>query len=110
MNRIGRRAFIARAFAMLALGALSVGTAYGGAGALDADKLKAALRVKTDAEADFVDDVVEKVSQGALPYKIFYAAYKYAMRKAVGLRVRYFKICLENLVKQAGLKISFLSF
>ena len=86
--------------------------AYGGATSplLDAEKLKYELRVLTPAQGAYVDDVVDKVKKGQLPIKILSAAYQYAMRREVGRRPLYFKICIEQLAKKAGLKLSFLSF
>ena len=110
MNRIGRRSFIARAFATLAFGAFALDAARASSGTLDADKLKAELRATTCAQAKFIDDVVDKVKKGYVPEKLLYTAYRYAMKKEVGRRVFYFRLCLVELAKRAGLKVKFLSF
>ena len=113
MRKTGRRAFLAQLLAFAAFGAAGGGaTAYGGSTSplLDADKLKLELRVTTQAQEAYVDDVVDKVKKGLLPLTILTAAYKYAMKREVGRRPLYFKICLEQLAKKAGLKLSFLSF
>ena len=67
MNMIGRRAFIARAFATLAFGTVGLEFARASSDKLDAEKLKVALRVTTDGQAKFIDDVVEKVEKGDVP-------------------------------------------
>lgn len=110
MNRIGRRSFIARAVATLAFGAFALDAARADSGMLDADKLKAELRATTAAQATFIDDVVDKVQKGLVPEKMLYAAYKFAMKKEVGRRVFYFRLCLVELAKRARLKVKFLSF
>ena len=110
MNRIGRRSFIARAVATLAFGAFALDAARAGSGMLDADKLKDELRATTAAQATFIDDVVDKVQKGLVPEKMLYAAYKFAMKKEVGRRVFYFRLCLVELAKRARLKVKFLSF
>ena len=113
MRKTGRRAFFAQALSLIVVGALGgVGTAYGGAGSdfLDSEIIKAELRVATRAQAAYVDDVVDKAKSGILPVKILVTAYRYAMRHEVGRRPYYFKICVEQLAKKAGLKIAFLSF
>ena len=113
MRKSGRRAFLAQLFALMVVGAAGGGKiAYGGATSplLDAEKLKYELRVLTPAQGAYVDDVVDKVKKGQLPIKILSAAYQYAMRREVGRRPLYFKICIEQLAKKAGLKLSFLSF
>ena len=113
MRKTGRRAFIAQLLALIVVGATGGGeVAYGGATSslLDAEKLKYELRVVTQAQGAYVDDVVDKATKGLLPIKILSAAYRYAMRREVGRRPLYFKICIEQLAKKAGLKLSFLSF
>lgn len=113
MKKTGRREFFAQVAALAALGALGgAGIAQGGSvsSILDSEKLKAELRVTTEAQGAYVDDVVEKAKDGELPVKIVTASYRYAMRREVGRRPLYFKICVEHLAKQAGLKLSFLSF
>ena len=113
MRKIGRRAFLTQLLAVAAFGAVGGGaTAFGGSKSplLDAERLKLELRVTTQAQEAYVDDVVDKAQKGELPLNILTAAYKYAMKRKVGRRPLYFKICLEDLAKKAGLKLSFLSF
>ena len=113
MRRTGRREFFAQLLALVVVGAAGGGkVAYGDATSslLDAEKLKLELRVTTQAQGAYVDDVVDKAKKGLLPTKILSSAYKYAMRREVGRRPLYFKICIEQLAKKAGLKLSFLSF
>ena len=110
MNRIGRRAFIARAFATVAFGAVGLKFARASSDKLDAETLKVALRATTDEQARFIDDVVEKVEKGDVPEKMLYAAYRYAMKREPGRRVFYFRLCLVELAKRAGLKVVFLTF
>lgn len=113
MERTGRRAFFAQALSLLVVATLGGSrTVYGGSPSslLDADRLKLELRVKTEAEGAYVDDVVDKAKSGIIPVKILTTAYRYAMQREAGRRPRYFKICIEQLAKKAGLKISFLSF
>ncbi|MBP3558184.1 MAG: hypothetical protein J6K20_10875 [Thermoguttaceae bacterium] len=78
--------------------------------ALDAALVKQELRVKTDAEGAFVDDVVAKTRSGEIPPNILNAAYRYAVKKDGGRRVYYFARCLEILTKRAGLNVKFLKF
>ena len=113
MRNIGRRAFLSQLLALTAVCATGGGKiAYGGsvASLLDAERLKFELRVTSDAQAAYVDYVVDKVKNGSLPLKILAAAYKYAMNREHRRRPLYFKICVEELAKKAGLKLSFLSF
>lgn len=109
MPKISRRGF---ALSLLALGvgfstfrdALGASDAFD---AFDASLLKQNLRVKTDSEGAFVDDVVAKARAGEIPANILNAAYRYAMKKDVGRRVYYFAYCLEILTKRAGLTVKF---
>jgi len=110
MKRLSRRAFILGAFALVGLSAWRVDTAFGAIDALDPAIVKSELRVKTELESAFVDDVIEKAKRGALPVKILQAAFRYARNKNKTQRMIYFKKCLEVLSKQAGLKIVFLDF
>ena len=64
MRNIGRRAFLSQLLALTAVCATGGGKiAYGGsvASLLDAERLKFELRVTSDAQAAYVDDVVDKV-------------------------------------------------
>jgi len=110
MKRLGRRAFIAGAFAFVGVGAFRVDTAWGAIEALDPAFVKSELRVKTELEDAFVDDVINKAKEGELPVKILQAAFRYARNKSKTKRMIYFKTCLIALTKQAGLKIAFLDF
>ncbi|MDO5309384.1 MAG: hypothetical protein Q4G03_07825 [Planctomycetia bacterium] len=113
MKRIGRRAFLARTLTALVVGATS-SFSWSSAGAavetLNAEYLKRQLVAKTDAECAFIDDVVEKARTGVIPMKFLEMAYRYAMKKSSKHRLFYFKQALSQLCKQAGLKVSFLSF
>ena len=113
MKKTGRRAFLTLVLMALAAGSLSAGGIAFGAVApsvLDSDSLKMELRVTTDAQAAYVDDVVEKVKKGAIPTQILTSAYRYAMRQEKSRRPIYFRICVEQLCKKAGIKVPFLSF
>ena len=111
MRRIGRRAFCAQAFAFAAAVAYGVcskpARSAQAASALDAERLRSELRVTTQAQGKYVDDVVEKVEKGELPYKIFITAYKYAMKRDASKRPYYFKLCTEQLAKKSGLRLDF---
>lgn len=109
MKNISRRNFI---FCAAGLGAVLWGgrDAFGGYDALDAALVKQELRVKTDAEGAFVDDVVAKTRAGEIPVNILNAAYRYALKKDGARRVYYFARCLEILTRKAGLYVKFLKF
>ncbi|MBQ2789291.1 MAG: hypothetical protein IJE97_06610 [Thermoguttaceae bacterium] len=109
MKNISRRDF---AICVLGLGAglLSSRGALGAIDAFDATLVKQELRVKTDAEGAFVDDVIAKTRAGEIPANILNAAYSYAKRKDGARRVYYFARCLEILTKRAGLDVKFLKF
>lgn len=109
MKNISRRNFIFGA-AGFGTGFFLVRDAFGGYDALDSALVKQELRVKTDAEAAFVDDVVEKTRSGQIPVKILNAAYRYALKKSGARRVYYFANCLKILTRQAGLRVEFLEF
>ena len=109
MKQMKRRAFVARAFATLAAVALGVAPTFGGE-VLDAEKMKSALRATTTGQAAFIDDVAAKAADGILPRKILYASFNFAMKKPDDRRVYFFRLCLVQLTKNAGLKIDFLSF
>ncbi|MBP5621615.1 MAG: hypothetical protein J6X44_06325 [Thermoguttaceae bacterium] len=110
MKKMGRRAFIARAVALTCAGTLFPRQTASAAEALDPDILKAQLCAKTELECAFVDDVVDKAKDGTLPIKILTTAYRYALSKGRSSRLIYFKRCLEELTKRAGLKITFKNF
>ena len=110
MRKLGRRAFISSAFALVGLGAFGVDATFGAIEALDPAIVKSELRVKTELEGAFVDDVIEKAKKGELPVKILHAAFRYARDKNRTQRMVYFKKGLETLTKRAGLKIAFLDF
>ena len=109
MKKISRRGF---AICVLGLGAglLPVCDVFGATNAFDASLVKQELRVRTDAEGAFVDDVVAKTRSGEIPANILNAAYRYAIKKDVGRRVYYFAYCLEILTKRAGLTVEFRKF
>ena len=106
MKKISRRNFT---LCVLGLGAslLSSRDVLGAGDAFDAALVKQDLRVKTDAEGAFVDDIVAKARSGEIPANILNAAYRYAVKKDVGRRVYYFAYCLEILTKKAGLNVKF---
>ncbi|MBP3530377.1 MAG: hypothetical protein J6K25_04245 [Thermoguttaceae bacterium] len=106
MKKLSRRGF---AICVLGLGAglLSSRDVLGASDAFDATLVKQDLRVKTDAEGAFVDDVVAKTRAGEIPANILSAAYRYAVKKDAGRRVYYFAYCLEILTKRAGLNVKF---
>ncbi|MBQ9875440.1 MAG: hypothetical protein IJM30_13380 [Thermoguttaceae bacterium] len=106
---MGRRAFIGRVATLVGAGYFLAGRSAGASEALDPEILKSQLRAKTEREKAFVDDVVQKASDGILPMKIFTTARRYALQKDASQRVVYFKMCLEALTKRAGLKIVFKS-
>ena len=110
MKKMGRRAFIARAVALACAGTLFRRQTASAAEALDPDILKMQLCAKTELECAFVDDVVDKAKDGTLPIKILTTAYRYALSKGRSSRLIYFKRCLEELTRRAGLKITFKSF
>lgn len=83
---------------------------FGAVDAFDATLVKQELRVKTDAEGAFVDDVVAKARAGEIPANILNAAYRYALQKGAGRRVYYFANCLKILTQRAGLNVKFLKF
>lgn len=107
---MGRREFITGAVSAFALAMLAQTKKADAVEALDPEILKSQLRVKTDAEAAFVDDVVDKAKKGVIPMKIFMTAYRYALDKGKSKRVIYFRYCLVSLTQKAGLKIDFKSF
>ncbi|MBR2003446.1 MAG: hypothetical protein IJ991_04610 [Thermoguttaceae bacterium] len=109
MKNISRRNFI---FCSVGFGTglFLVRDAFGGYDALDSALVKQELRVKTDAEGAFVDDVVAKTRAGQIPVQILNAAYRYALKKNGARRVYYFARCLEILTQKAGLKVKFLEF
>ncbi len=109
MKKISRRYF---AICVLGLGAGLFGSrgVFGAVDAFDAALVKQELRVKTDAEGAFVDDVVAKARAGQIPANILNAAYRYALTKAAGRRVHYFARCLEILTQRAGINVKFLKF
>lgn len=109
MNVVSRRDFILQA---AGLGAIFFAgrAALGANAALDSELAKQELRVKTDAEAAFVDDVVAKTRAGEIPTDILTAAYRYALRKDGARRVYYFAYALEILTKKAGRNVKFLKF
>jgi hypothetical protein len=109
MKKISRRGF---AICVLGLGAglLPTCDVFGASDLFDATLVKQNLRVKTDAEGAFVDDVVAKARSGEIPANILNAAYRYAVKKDAGRRVYYFSYCLEILTKRAGLNVKFLKF
>ena len=109
MKKLSRRDF---AIYVLGIGAglLHSRGVFGASEAFDAALVKQELRVKTDAEGAFVDDVVAKTRSGEIPANILNAAYRYAVKKDVGRRVYYFAHCLEILTKRAGLNVKFLKF
>lgn len=107
---MGRRRFIAGAVSFVGLSLLGSGRHANAAEALDPEILKTQLRVKNDAEEAFVDDVVKKVKEGAIPTSILTSAYRYAIKKETSKRMIYFKYCLETLTKRAGIKVQFKTF
>ena len=109
MKKLSRRDF---AICVLSIGAglLYSRDVFGSIDALDAALVKQKLRVKTDAESAFVDDVVAKTRAGEIPANILNAAYRYALKKEGARRVYYFARCLEILTKRAGLNVKFLKF
>ena len=109
MKNISRRDFLS-CVAAFGTGLLSAREVFGGYDALDPTLVKQELRVKTDAEGAFVDDVVAKTRAGEIPANILNAAYRYAIKKDGGRRVYYFARCLEILTKRAGLNVKFLKF
>lgn len=110
MEKMGRRAFIARAAALAGAGALLLHEPARASEALDPEILKSQLYVKTELEGAFVDDVVAMTRKGTLPAKILASAYRYALTKDSSHRVIYFKKCLEILTKRTGLRIKFKDF
>lgn len=113
MKRTGRRAFIAQALALVVVATLGgARSALGDSSSslLDAETLKLELRTKTEAEAAYIDEIVEKAKEGKIPVKFLTVAYRYAMQREAGRRPLYFKICLEQLTKKAGLNLTFSSF
>ena len=110
MYETNRRGFLALALCACALGAFPVNSARADAPLFDADTLKKKLRVTTEAQSDFVDDVIRKEQNGELPSSMLRASYRYAMGKEASRRIYFFRLCLANLVKRAGLKIEFLPF
>ncbi|MBQ7815587.1 MAG: hypothetical protein IJ387_13980 [Thermoguttaceae bacterium] len=109
MKNISRRNFI---FHVAGFGAslFLARDAFGGYDALDSALVKQELRVKTDAEGAFIDDVVAKTRAGQIPVNILNAAYRYALKKNGARRVYYFSRCLEILTQKSGLKVEFLKF
>jgi hypothetical protein len=106
MQKISRRGFALSIFG-LGAGLLFSRDVLGASDAFDASLVKQDLRVKTDAEGAFVDDVVAKARAGEIPANILNAAYRYAVKKDAGRRVYYFAYCLEILTKKAGLNVKF---
>lgn len=109
MKNTSRRNFIFHA-AGFGAGLFLARDAFGGYDALDSALVKQELRVKTDAEGAFIDDVVAKTRAGQIPVNILNAAYRYALKKNGARRVYYFARCLEILTQKAGLKVEFLKF
>ena len=109
MKKISRRDFTVGVLG-LGIGLLGSRGALGAFDAFDAALVKQELRVKTDAESAFVDDVVAKTRAGEIPANILNAAYRYALKKDGARRVHYFARCLEILTKRAGLNVKFLKF
>lgn len=109
MKKLSRRDFTISVLS-LGVGLLVSDGAFGAIDALDAALVKQELRVKTDAESAFVDDVVAKTRAGEIPANILDAAYRYALKKDGGRRVYYFARCLEILTKRAGVNVKFLKF
>ena len=109
MKKISRRDFTVCALGFV-VGLFGRRGAFGAIDALDAALVKQELRVKTDAEGAFVDDVIAKTRSGEIPPNILNAAYRYAVKKDGGRRVYYFARCLEILTKRAGLNVKFLKF
>ena len=109
MKNLSRRRFTTYLLG-LGVGFLGSRGAFGASDAFDAALVKQELRVKTEAEGAFVDDVVAKTRAGEIPANILNAAYRYALKKDGGRRVHYFARCLEILTKRAGLNVKFLKF
>ncbi len=110
MKTVARRDFILQAAVCLGTGLFAGRAALGANVALDSALLKQELRVRTDAEAAFVDDAVAKTRAGEIPVEILTASYRHALKKDVGRRVYYFANCLKILTQRAGLKVKFLKF
>lgn len=109
MKNISRRNFIFCS-AGFGTGLFLARDAFGGYDALDSALVKQELRVKTDAEGAFIDDVVAKTRAGQIPVQILNAAYRYALKKNGARRVYYFARCLEILTQKAGINVKFLEF
>lgn len=109
MQKLSRRGF-AICVLGLAAGLFPSRDVFGASDAFDAALVKQELRVRTDAEGAFVDDVVAKTLDGEIPANILNAAYRYAVKKDAGRRVYYFAYCLEILTKKAGLNVKFRKF
>ncbi|MBR4834609.1 MAG: hypothetical protein IKU86_09830 [Thermoguttaceae bacterium] len=110
MQTLSRRDFVLRAAACFGASLFVGRAAFGANAALDPATLKQELRVKTDAEAAFVDDVVAKARAGEISVEILTVAYRYAQKKDGGRRVYYFANCLKILTQRAGRNVKFLKF
>ena len=73
---------------------------------LTADVLIQTLYAKTAAEKKYCEDVVTARDAKILPTRIFYAAYRYAMKKEKGQRFTYFQTVLTKLCKDEGITLA----
>lgn len=70
---------------------------------LTTDVLQKTLYAKTDAENNYCQFVIDCRSQGTLPNRILYAAYRYAMKKEKDRRFTYFQQSLVTLCKRENI-------
>jgi len=89
----------------LALFAQSADPAQNADAVVTADVLTQTLYARTAAEKKYCENVIAARDAQILPDRIFYSAYRYAMKKDKGRRFTYFQTVLTKFCKEAGVTL-----
>ena len=108
-SMIDRRVFLCFVLFGLAGGdslfAQVVGAAQNAETTLTGDVLAKTLYAKTPAEKKYCETVIAARDAKILPDRIFYAAYRYAIKKDKDRRFIYFQTVLTQFCKEAGITL-----
>lgn len=98
------RTSLATTVSLLAFLILWAAASQAAAQALDAEKIKAALRTARPEEDGFVDRVLRLVQQGKLPAKLVYTTFVWARSKP-RLKFQYFKRAMILRAARFGIRL-----